>query len=52
MKRTTARWKTLFEKLAHRIGKKKATCAVARRLLLVIYAMLRDGRAYQMASVA
>ncbi len=52
MKRTTARWKTLFEKMAHRIGKKKATCAVARRLLLVIYAMLRDGRAYQMASVA
>ena len=48
MKRTTARWRTMFEQMAKRTGKKKATCAVARRLLLVIYAMLRDGQAYQM----
>lgn len=48
MKRTTTRWQQMFEQLAKRIGNKKATCAVARRLLLVIYAMLRDGQAYQM----
>ena len=48
MKRTTARWKRMFEQLAKRVGKKKATCAVARRLLMVLYAMLRDGNAYQM----
>lgn len=52
MKRTTARWQKLFETMARRIGKKKATCAVARRLLLVIYAMLRDGKAYQLPAAA
>lgn len=31
--RYTARWRSVFEKLAHRIGKKKAITAVARRLL-------------------
>ncbi len=50
MKRMTARWRRLFDQLQRRVGKKKATCAIARRLLLVIYAMLRDGRAYQMAA--
>ena len=50
MKRTTARWQALFEQISRRAGKKKATCAVARRLLLVIYAMLRDGQAYKMAA--
>ena len=48
MKRTTARWQHLFAQISRRAGKKKATCAVARRLLLAIYAMLRDGRAYQL----
>jgi len=48
LKRTTTRWRRLFEQLSKRAGKKKATCAVARRLLLVMYAMLRDGRAYRM----
>lgn len=52
VKRTTARWRRLFEQVSKRSGKKKATCAVARRLLLVIYAMLRDGRGYQLAKVA
>ena len=47
MKRTTARWQALFEQISRRAGKKKATCAIARRLLLVIYAMLRDGQAYK-----
>lgn len=48
VKRSTARWHRLFEQLSRRAGKKKATCAVARRLLLVMYAMLRDGQAYRM----
>lgn len=52
MKRSTSRWKKIFERLSNRIGKKKATCAIARRLLLVIYAMLRDGKAYQMPAAA
>ena len=52
MKRTTARWQNLFEQISRRAGKKKATCAIARRLLLVIYAMLRDGQAYKMAHAA
>jgi transposase len=49
MKRTS-RWGRLFEQISRRAGKKKATVAMARRLLLVIFAMLRDGRAYQMAA--
>ena len=52
MKRTSPRWRSTFERLSKRIGKKKATCAIARRLLLVIYAMLRDGKAYQLPAVA
>jgi transposase len=52
MKRSSPRWRRVFERLSKRIGKKKATCAVARRLLLVIYAMLRDGKAYQYPAVA
>jgi transposase len=52
VKRTTARWRRVFERLSKRIGNKKATCAIARRLLLVIYAMLRDGQAYRFAAVA
>lgn len=52
MKHNSARWKTEFEKISKRAGKKKATCAIARRLLLVIYAMLRDGKAYQWPAAA
>ncbi|MEO2016834.1 MAG: transposase [Fuerstiella sp.] len=52
MKRTTARWQNLFEQISRRVGKKKATCAIARRLLLVVYAMLRDGQAYRVAGTA
>lgn len=50
MKRTTVRWGRMFEQISRRAGRKKATVAVARRLLLAIYAMLRDGRGYQMAA--
>jgi hypothetical protein len=52
MKRTSARWKKKFEQISRRAGKKKATCAIARQLLLVIYAMLRDGKAYQLPAAA
>lgn len=52
LKRTSRRWQTFFEQLSQRVGKKKATCAIARRLLLVIYAMLRDGKAYQLPAAA
>lgn len=52
VKRTSARWRRVFEQISRRTGKKKATCAIARRLLLVIYAMLRKGRAYRLPAVA
>lgn len=47
-KRSSARWEKKFEQISRRAGKKKATCALARQLLLVIYAMLRDGQAYRL----
>lgn len=52
LKRTSPRWNHVFERISKRAGKKKATCAVARRLLLVIYAMLRDGQAYRLPAMA
>ncbi len=52
LKQSSPRWERLFEQISKRSGKKKATCAIARRLLLVIYAMLRDGRAYQLPRAA
>lgn len=50
--RTVARWRALYRRLAARIDKKKAICAIARRLLLVVYAMLRDGKAYAPPAVS
>lgn len=52
MKRTSPHWENIFERLSKTAGKKKATCAIARRLLLVMYAMLRDGKSYQLAQAA
>ncbi len=52
IKRSSARWRRVFEQISRRAGKKKATCAVARRLLLVMYAMLRDGQAYRLPAIA
>jgi transposase len=43
----TARWRNVFEKLEHRIGKKKAITAVARRVFCVLVSMLRAGQAYR-----
>jgi transposase len=49
--RKTARWRQLFERLWTTTGhKKKAIVGVARRLLSVLFAMLRDGRAYRLAA--
>jgi transposase len=52
LKRQTARWSRIYTPLERRIGKKKATCAIARRLLVTMYAMLRDGQAYRMPAAA
>ena len=47
----TARWGGLFEKLRASTGhKKKAIVGVARRILCVLFAMLRDGKAYRPAA--
>src|SRR4051794_5977956 len=39
--RRSARWRSIYENLKKRRGGKKAIVAVARRLMCVIYAMLR-----------
>ena len=46
-----ARWKAVYEGvLAKGKPKKVALCAVARRLLVVMNAVVRDGRAYERVS--
>ena len=52
VKKKSPRWRRPFERISKRAGNKKATCAIARRLLLVIYAMLRDGTAYRFPAAA
>lgn len=47
LKKKSSRWNYIFERLHRQAGNKKATVAIARRLLLVIFAMLRDGTAYR-----
>ena len=48
-----ARWRHIFETLKKNTGsKKKAIVGVARRVLCVMFAMLRDGKAYQPAALA
>lgn len=47
------RWASIFEGLRKSTGsKKKAIVGVARRLLCVMFAMLRDGKSYQLAAAA
>jgi transposase len=49
----SARWRHIFENLKNNTGsKKKAIVGVARRVLCVMFAMLREGRAYQPAAQA
>ena len=43
----TQRWRTIFEPLAARRGRKKAIVAVARRLLCMMTAMLKSGQPYR-----
>ena len=47
------RWNKLFERLKKNTGsEKRAIVGVARHVLCTIYAMLRDGKAYQMPAAA
>ena len=50
MKTTSARWRWRFEQISRKAGRKKATVAIARRLLRVLFAMLREGQAYRPAA--
>jgi transposase len=50
--RRTSRWRTIFEQLSSRIGRKKAIVAVARRLLGVMMALLKSGQPYRLAQQA
>jgi transposase len=45
--RYSPHWQRIHERLAARIGKKKALVAVARRLLCVSFAILRDQQPYR-----
>jgi transposase len=45
--RRSAYWSRIHDRLADRIGRKKATIAVARRLLTVAFAILRDQQPYR-----
>jgi transposase len=47
--RRTGRWRTTFERLSIRIGRKKAIVAIARRLLGVMMALLKSGQPYRHA---
>ena len=49
--RQSAAWRRIYERIKKRSGGKKAIVAVARRLLCVMYAMLRDGRNYDLLKV-
>jgi transposase len=48
-----ARWRHIFETLKKNTGsKKKAIVGVARRILCMMYALLRDGKAYRLEAQA
>jgi transposase len=49
--RQSAAWRRIYDRIKKRAGGKKAIVAVARRLLCVIYAMLRDGTNYDLLKV-
>ena len=44
------KWAALFARLMHRSGKKRAIVAVARKLLCVLYAMLRTSTPYKIVA--
>jgi transposase len=49
--RQGAAWRRVYQDIKKRAGGKKAIVAVARRLLCVLYAMLRDGTNYNFLKV-
>ena len=49
--RQSMAWTRIYEGIKKRAGGKKAIVAVARRLLCVMYAMLRDGKNYDLLKV-
>jgi transposase len=49
--RQSAAWRRIYDKIKKRAGGKKAIVAVARRLLVVMTAMLRDGTNYSLLKV-
>jgi transposase len=49
--RQSAAWRRIYEKIKMRAGGKKAIVAVARRLLVVMTAMLREGTNYRLLRV-
>jgi transposase len=49
--RQSAAWERIYQRIKKRAGGKKAIVAVARRLLGVMYAMLRDGTNYDLLKV-
>ena len=46
----TGRWKTLYERVEKRAGKKKAIIAVALRVLRVMVSLLKSGQSYRHAA--
>lgn len=47
--RNSPRWRDVFETVAKRRGRKKAVVALARRLLVVVYTLLKKNEVYQEA---
>ena len=47
---SSPKWSTMFGRLKQRKGSKRAIVAVARKLLCVLYAMLRTSTPYQIAT--
>ncbi len=49
--RRDLRWRTIFERLAKRRGKKRAITAISRRLLCVMVSMVQGGQKYHLSPV-
>lgn len=49
---TSRRWGRHYTRLEARVGAKKAIVAIARRLLTVLYSLLRDGEKYSLVEAA
>jgi transposase len=47
--RRDLRWRTIFERLAKRRGKKRAITAISRRLLCVMVSLVQQGQKYRLA---